>query len=55
MKQACNLISLVATAITTDTVEEALQYLTERFDMEDEVVKHTYRVLNQILSTTITI
>lgn len=48
IKQSCDLISLVANAIATDTIPEAIEYLTERFDVDDPVVYHAYDVLTTI-------
>lgn len=48
-KLACDLISLVANAIKTDTVAEAIEYLTQRYNEDDEVIHHTYNVLNKML------
>lgn len=52
-KQVCDLISLVANAITTNTIEEAIQYLSERYDEDDEIVYHCYVVLNKVLEDTL--
>ena len=49
VKQTCDLISLVANAIATNTIPEAIQYLTERYDENDEIVYHCYCILNKIL------
>lgn len=48
-KQCCDLISLVANAIATDTIPEAIQYLTERYNIDDEIVYHSYTILNKLL------
>ena len=45
IKQSCDLISLVANAVATDTIPEAIEYLTERFDVDDPVVYQAYNVL----------
>lgn len=48
VKQTCDLISLVANAVATDTIPEAIQYLTERYDENDEIVYHSYTILNKL-------
>ena len=50
-KLACDLISLVANAVKTNTVAEAIEYLTQRYNEDDKVIYHTYSVLNKILCT----
>lgn len=48
-KKACDLISLVANAILTDTIEEAEDYLVETYQGEaDELVEHSLNVLSSI-------
>lgn len=48
-KKICDLISLVANAIFTDTISEAEDYLVETYQgEEDEIVEHCLNVLSQI-------
>ena len=48
-KNVCNLISLVANAIATDTISEAEDYLVDQSDLyDDDVIEHTLNVLTSI-------
>lgn len=48
-KNVCNLISLVASAIATDTIAEAEDYLVDTSGLyDDELVEHTLNVLTSI-------
>ena len=48
-KNVCNLISLVANAIATDTISEAEDYLVDTSDLyDDDLVEHTLNVLTSI-------
>ena len=48
-KNVCNLISLVANAIATDTISEAEDYLVDTSDLyDDELVEHVLNVLTSI-------
>lgn len=48
-KNVCNLISLVASAIATDTIAEAEDYLMDTSDLyDDELVEHVLNVLTSI-------
>lgn len=48
-KNVCNLISLVANAVATDTIAEAEDYLVDTSDLyDDELVEHTLNVLTSI-------
>ena len=48
-KFVCNLISLVADAVATDTITEAEDYLVEHFQGEDnDVIEHTLNVLTAV-------
>ena len=48
-KFVCNLISLVADAVATDTIPEAEDYLVEHFQGEDnDVIEHTLNVLTAV-------
>ena len=48
-KFVCDLISLVANAIATDTISEAEDYLCDRYQGEDnELIEHTLQVLTTI-------
>ena len=48
-KNVCNLISLVANAIATDTIAEAEDYLVDTSDLyDDELVEHVLNVLTSI-------
>lgn len=45
----CNLISLVANAIATDTIAEAEDYLVENYQGSDnELIEHSLNVMSQI-------
>lgn len=48
-KFVCDLISLVANAVATDTISEAEDYLVEHFQGEDnDIIEHTLNVLTAI-------
>jgi len=48
-KNVCNLISLVANAVVTDTIAEAEDYLVDTSGLyDDELVEHTLNVLTEI-------
>lgn len=48
-KNVCNLISLVANAVATDTIAEAEDYLVDTSGLyDDELVEHTLNVLTNI-------
>lgn len=48
-KFVCDLISLVANAIATDTISEAEDYLCDHYQGEDnELIEHTLQVLTTI-------
>lgn len=48
-KFVCELLSLVANAVATDTIPEAEDYLVEHFQGEDnDVVEHTLNVLTAV-------
>jgi len=48
-KNVCNLISLVANAVATDTIAEAEDYLVDTSDLYDgEIVEHVLNVLTSI-------
>ena len=48
-KNVCNLISLVANAIATDTIAEAEDYLVDTSDLyDDQLVEHVLNVLTSI-------
>ena len=48
-KNVCNLISLVANAVATDTIAEAEDYLVDTSDLyDDELVEHVLNVLTSI-------
>lgn len=48
-RNVCNLISLVANAIATDTIAEAEDYLVDTSDLyDDELVEHVLNVLTSI-------
>lgn len=48
-KHVCNLISLVANAVATDTIPEAEDYLVDTSDLYDgEIVEHVLNVLTSI-------
>lgn len=48
-KFVCDLISLVANAVATDTISEAEDYLCDHYQGEDnELIEHTLQVLTII-------
>ena len=48
-KFVCDLISLVANAVATDTISEAEDYLVEHFQGEDnDLIEHTLNVLTAV-------
>lgn len=48
-RNVCNLISLVANAVATDTIAEAEDYLVDTSDLyDDELVEHVLNVLTSI-------
>lgn len=48
-KNVCNLISLVANAVATDTIPEAEDYLVDQSDLyDDDLIEHTLNVLTSI-------
>ena len=48
-KFVCNLISLVADAVATDTISEAEDYVVDHYQGEDnDVIEHTLNVLTAI-------
>lgn len=48
-KFVCELLSLVANAVATDTIPEAEDYLVEHFQGEDnDVIEHTLNVLTAV-------
>ena len=48
-KFVCNLISLVADAVATDTISEAEDYVVDHYQGEDnDVIEHTLNVLTDI-------
>jgi len=48
-KFVCDLISLVANAVATDTISEAEDYLCDHYQGEDnELIEHTLQVLTTI-------
>jgi len=48
-KNVCNLISLVASAIATDTIAEAEDYLVDTSGLyDDQLVEHVLNVLTSI-------
>ena len=48
-KNVCNLISLVANAVATDTISEAEDYLVDTSDLYDsDIIEHTLNVLTAI-------
>ena len=48
-KFVCDIISLVADAVATDTISEAEDYLVEHFQGEDnDVIEHTLNVLTAV-------
>jgi hypothetical protein len=48
-KFVCDLISLVANAVATDTISEAEDYIVDHYQGEDnDVIEHTLNVLTAI-------
>ena len=48
-KFVCDLISLVANAVATDTISEAEDYLVEHYQGSDnELIEHSLNVMSQI-------
>jgi hypothetical protein len=48
-KFVCDLISLVANAVATDTISEAEDYLVEHYQgSDDELIEHSLNVMSQI-------
>ena len=48
-KFVCDLISLVANAVATDTISEAEDYLVDHYQGEDsELIEHSLNVLTSI-------
>ena len=48
-KNVCNLISLVANAVATDTIAEAEDYLVDQSDLyDDDLIEHSLNVLTSI-------
>lgn len=48
-KFVCDLISLVANAVATDTIAEAEDYLVEHYQgSDDELIEHSLNVMSQI-------
>lgn len=48
-KFVCDLISLVANAVATDTISEAEDYLVENYQGSDnELIEHSLNVMSQI-------
>ena len=48
-KFMCDLISLVANAVATDTISEAEDYLVDRYQGEDsDIIEHTLNTLTTI-------
>lgn len=55
-KNVCNLISLVANAVATDTIAEAEDYLVDTSDLYDsDLVEHVLNVLTSIKNKRVTI
>ena len=49
IKEVCDLISLVAQAISTNTIEEAEDYLLEKYDdPNDPIFQHVFNVLDEV-------
>jgi len=49
----CDLISTVANAAATNTVDEAVDYLVEKYNnVEDPILEHTYNILSQLKNKT---
>ena len=48
-KFVCNLISLVANAVATDTISEAEDYLVDHYQGEDnELIEHSLNIMSHI-------
>lgn len=48
-KFVCDLISLVANAVATDTISEAEDYVVDRYQGEDnDLIEHTLNVLTAV-------
>ena len=48
-RNVCNLISLVANAVATDTIAEAEDYLVDQSDLyDDDLIEHSLNVLTSI-------
>ena len=48
-KFVCDLISLVANAVATDTISEAEDYLVDHYQGEDnDLIEHSFNVLTSI-------
>lgn len=48
-KFVCDLISLVANAVATDTISEAEDYIVDRYQGEDnDLIEHTLNVLTAV-------
>lgn len=48
-KFVCDLISLVANAVATDTISEAEDYLVEHYQgSDDELIEHSLNVMSAI-------
>jgi hypothetical protein len=48
-RNVCNLISLVANAVATDTISEAEDYLVDQSDLyDDDLIEHSLNVLTSI-------
>ena len=48
-KNMCNLISLIANAVATDTIAEAEDYLVDQSDLyDDDLIEHSLNVLTSI-------
>lgn len=49
IKEVCDIISIVANAIATDTIAEAQDYMLERFDdPNDPIFQHAFNVMDII-------
>ena len=48
-RNVCNLISLIANAVATDTIAEAEDYLVDQSDLyDDDLIEHSLNVLTSI-------
>lgn len=48
-KFVCDIISLVANAIATNTVPEAQDYIEEKYNsLDDPIIEHAYNVLTKV-------